>query len=67
MSADPAVQCRSYPASPAHNIGRIQSAASVPLNCTVRRLGLSIVLADAVQVGWLGAVYAGATHDHLLQ
>jgi len=29
------------------------------LTSTVRRLGLSIVLADAV--------YAGATHDHLLQ
>jgi len=65
MSADPAVQCRSYPASPAHSIGVIRSATSVPLTSTVR-LGLSIVLADAVQVGWLGAVYAGATHDHLL-
>ena len=66
MSADPAVQCRSYPASPAHSIGVIRSATSVPLTSTVRQLGLSIVLADAVQAGRLGAVYAGATHDDLL-
>jgi hypothetical protein len=36
------------------------------LTSTVRQLGLSIVLADAVQVGRLGAVYAGATNDDLL-
>jgi hypothetical protein len=37
----------------------------VRLTSTVRRLGLSIVLADAVQVGRLDAVYADATHDLL--
>ena len=60
-------------------MGVIRSATSVPLTSTVRQLGLSIVLADAVPVGWVGeltrrnaavigelvAVYAGATHDLL--